>query len=81
MNGSYRSFFANPLMQAQLDLDLEKLTEFAFQMQNKDKKGIQETNRGGWHSKSIHEEKHEEFIKLKKEINQYLQIYHSRVFR
>ena len=67
-------------MEVNLDLDLEKLTEFAFQMQNKDKKGIQETNRGGWHSNNISEEKHEEFIRLKKEINQYLQKYQSEVF-
>ena len=79
--------FANPLMEVQLDLDLEKLTEFAFQMQNKDKKGIDRTNRGGWHSDLFNEGKyeeiikHEEFIKLKKEINQYLQTYHLEIFR
>ena len=35
----------------------------------------------GYHSTNILEEKHEEFEKLKKEINQYLQKYHSEVFR
>ena len=74
-------FFASPLMQVQLDLDLEKLTEFAFQMQNKDKKGSHQTNRGGWQSNDVSEEKHEEFIRLKKEINQYLRTYHLEVFR
>ena len=77
----FKPYFASPLMQIQLDFDLEKLTEFAFQMQNKDKKGVQYTNRGGWHSDYIQEEKHEEFIRLKKEILQYLQIYHSEIFR
>ena len=79
---NYKIFplFATPILQVQLDFDLEKLTEFAFQMQNKDKKGIQETNRGGWHSNNISEEKHEEFIRLKKEINQYLQKYQSEIF-
>ena len=81
MNVSYMSLFANPLMQVELDLDTDKLTEFAFEMWNKDKKGVQETNRGGWHSNGIAEEAHEEFIRLKKEINQYLQIYHSEVFQ
>ena len=81
MNVSYMPLFATPVMQVQLDFDLEKLTEFAFQMQNKDKKGVQYTNRGGWHSDFIQEEKHEEFIRLKKEITQYLQTYHSEVFR
>ena len=35
---SFVSLFANPLMQVQLDLDLGKLTEFAFQLKNKDVK-------------------------------------------
>ena len=68
-------------MEVQLDLDLEKLTEFAFQIQNNDKKGVQFTNKGGWQSNDVSEENHEEFIKLKKEINQHLQTYHSEVFR
>ena len=80
-NVSFTSLFAFRLMKVQLDLDSEKLIEFAFEMWNKDKKGVQETNRGGWHSENIIEEKHEEFIKLKKEITQQLQTYHSEVFR
>jgi len=75
--------FSSPLIQVQLDLDLEKLTEFAFQMQNKDKKGsnVPRSSRGGWQSNDITEENHEEFIRLKKEISQYLQTYHSEVFQ
>ena len=80
-NVSFVSLFASPLMQVQLDFDLEKLTEFAFEMWNKDKKGVHRTNRGGWQSGDISKDKHEEFIKLKKEINQYLQIYHLEIFR
>ena len=72
--------FAFPLMQVQLDLDLEKLTELAFEMRNKDKKGVQLTNYGGWQSNDIIKETHEEFIRLKKEINRHLQIYHSAIF-
>ncbi len=77
----FLSLFAMPLMRVQLDLDLEKLTEFAFQLQNKDEKGMIRSNEGGWHSNDIREEKHEEFIRLTKEINQYLQIYQIKVFR
>ena len=72
--------FVSPLMKIELDLDLEQLTEFAFQLQNKDKKGIKRTNIGGWHSNNIGEEKHEEFIKLKKEMNQHLQTYSESTF-
>ena len=74
-------FFANPAMEIQLDIDLKKLTDFAFEMQNKDKKGVHHTNRGGWQSGDISKDKHEEFIKLKKEITQYLQMYHSEIFQ
>jgi uncharacterized protein (TIGR02466 family) len=72
--------FASPLMKVPLDLDLKKLTEFVFEMQNKDKKGVRHTNRGGWQSNDIKQKKHEEFEKLKKEISQHLQIYHSEIF-
>ena len=78
---SFLPLFATPLMQVQLDLDLEKLTELAFQMQNKDKEGALMSNRGGWQSNDISEEKHEEFIRLKKEIIKHLQIYQSKVFQ
>ena len=78
---SFLPLFATPLMQVQLDLDLEKLTELAFQMQNKDKEGALVSNRGGWQSNDISEEKHEEFIRLKKEIIKHLQIYQSKVFQ
>ncbi len=78
---SIESFFASPVMRVHLDFDLEKLTEFAFEMWNKDKKGVQVSNKGGWHSNNINKENHKEFIRLKKEIHQYLQIYHTEVFR
>jgi uncharacterized protein (TIGR02466 family) len=78
---SIMPIFASPAMVAQLDLDLEKLTEFAFQLQNKNRKGVQLSNRGGWQSESLIKEEHEEFIKLKKEISQHLQTYHSEVFQ
>ena len=73
--------FASPVMQVRLDLDTNKLTEFASEIQDKDKKGVQVSNRGGWQSNNVVEESHEEFIRLKKEINQHLQTYRSEVFR
>tara|TARA_R110000744_G_C19099605_1_gene533439 strand:- start:23 stop:658 length:636 start_codon:yes stop_codon:yes gene_type:complete len=80
-NPIFLPLFTFPVMQVQLDLDLEKLTEFAFEMWNKNKKGVQYSNKGGWHSDFILKEKNEEFIGLKEEINHYLQMYHSQVFR
>ncbi len=82
VNTEISMLFSAPVMEVQLDLDLEKLTEFALQLQNKDKVGSYRTNEGGWRSNDIDdEENHEEFIKLKKEIDQYLQVYHSEVFQ
>ena len=57
-------FFTSSLMQIQLDLDTDKLTELAFQIQNKDKDGVQVTNKGGWQSNNVIEETHEELDKL-----------------
>ena len=74
-------FFTTSVMQIQLDLDTDKLTELAFQIRNKDKDGVQVTNKGGWQSNNVIEETHEELDKLKKEITQYLQTYHSEIFQ
>jgi len=73
--------FTTSVMQIQLDLDTDKLTEFTFQIQNKNKKGVKISNRGGWQSNEIQKEKHEEFEKLKKEITQYLQTYQLTIFQ
>ena len=74
--------FANPLLQIQLDLDTDKLTELAVQTQNKDKKGRADgINKGGWQSNNIAEEPHEEFKKLKKEITHYLHLYQLEIFQ
>ena len=74
-------FFTTSVMQIQLDLDTDKLTELAFQIRNKDKDGVQVTNKGGWQSNNVIEETHEELDKLKKEITQHLQTYHSEIFQ
>ena len=81
MNYKLSSYFATPLLEVCLDLDTNKLTEFAFEMWNNDREGKKFSNKGGWHSDNIRKENHKEFIRLKKEINQYLQTYHLKVFR
>ena len=73
--------FTTSVMQTQLDLDTDKLTELAFQIQNKDKEGVQLTNKGGWQSNNVIEETHEELDKLKKEITWNFQVYHSEIFQ
>jgi uncharacterized protein (TIGR02466 family) len=74
--------FACPVIQIQLDLDTDKLTEFSFQLQNRrHEREEKHSNKGGWQSNDINKDKHEEFVKLKKEITRHLQVYHSEVFR
>ena len=75
------SFFNNPVLSIALDLDTNKLTELTLQIQSNDTKGTTQTNRGGWQSNNVVEEPHEELQKLKKEITQHLQVYHSEVFQ
>ena len=75
------AFAAIPVMQVELDLDVNKLTEFVFQIQNKDKKGVHISNKGGWQSGDISGENHKEFIKLKEKIKQNIQTYYERCFR
>jgi len=81
MNVTYMPFFTIPVMEVHLDLDLEKLTEFAFELWNNDKRGKSAEREESFLSRNILKEEHEEFIKLKKEIDQYLQTYHLKVFR
>ena len=58
---NFISLFPTPLMEVQLDLDVEKLTELAFEIMNRDKRGKQISNIGGWQSDIILEENQEEF--------------------
>jgi uncharacterized protein (TIGR02466 family) len=77
-------FAAMPIMQVQLNLDLEKLIDFTLQIHNKDKKGSPHSpgsNRGGWQSKDVTKENHEEFVRLKEKITHYSQLYHSEIFQ
>ncbi len=76
-----KDMFTIPLMIVQLDLDLEKLTKFAFKMREEDKTGVDISNIWGWQSDNITDNKNEEFVKLKKEIDKNLQIYHLEVFK
>ena len=61
---SFRNLFASPVMTSSLDLNLEKLTEFVLHHKNIDSIGGSYSNRGGWHSKELIEESHDEFDKL-----------------
>ena len=73
--------FSSPILEVVLDLDTDKLTDFVYEIKKKDNTGKIHSNKGGWQSNDIFkEESSAEFVKLKEQINYYLQEYHERVF-
>jgi len=76
---SFVDVFSVPILQVQLDLNIEQMTEFCFDMWEKDKEGKQKSNIGGWQSNNIITEEHSEFQKLIIEIRKYTSTYQSRV--
>ena len=71
--------FTVPILQIELNLDVEQLTEFCFDLWKKDNIGVQRSNVGGWHSENIIEEQHPEFQKLLVEIRKYIFTYQSKI--
>lgn len=75
--------FSVPILQTQLDLNVEQLTEFCFDLWKKNNEGEQKSNVGGWQSSNIipdqEKEQHPEFQKLLVEIYKCLFTYQSRI--
>ena len=75
--------FSVPILQIQLDLDVEQLEKFCFDLWKKNNKGEQKSNVGGWQSSNIipdqEKEQHPEFQKLLVEIYKCLFTYQSRI--
>ena len=73
--------FNSPILEVVLDLDTDKLVDFVYEIKKKDNKGKFHSNKGGWQSNDfLNINSSDEFIKLKEQINYYLQEYHERVF-
>jgi len=71
--------FGVPLQITELELDIDSLIEFCYEMKRKDEKGVELSNMGGWHSDSIINETHTEFVKLKNKIEETSNIYHRKI--
>ena len=71
--------FSVPILQTELNLDVELLTEFCFELWEKDNKGVIKSNVGGWQSDDIKEEQHPELQKLFLEIRKYISVYKMKV--
>ena len=64
MNGEYLNLFSVPIQITELELNIDSLIEFCYEMKRKDEKGAQISNIGGWQSGNIINETHTEFVKL-----------------
>ena len=79
MDKKYLNLFCVPIQIIKLELDIDSLIEFCYEMKRKNKKGIVKTNVGGWHSDDIFNETHTEFVKLKNKIKDAAKIYHEEM--
>ena len=79
MNSEYSHLFSVPIQKTELELNIDSLIEFCYEMKRKNEKGIEKSNTGGWHSDNIINETHTEFIKLKIEIEDAANIYHHDI--
>jgi len=79
MNKEYLNLFSVPIQISKLELNIDSLIEFCYEMKRKNEKGIQLSNVGGWHSDDIFNETHSEFVKLKNKIKDAINIYHHEI--
>ena len=78
MNERYLNIFHVPIQITRLELNIDSLIEFCYEMKRKNAKGVTLTNVGGWHSDNIFDETHIEFIKLKNKIEEEVNLFHHR---
>ena len=79
MDREYLNLFSVPIQISKLDLNIDSLIEFCYEMKHKNEKGIQLSNVGGWHSDNIFDETHIEFIKLKNKIEDAINKFHHEI--
>ena len=78
-NGEYLNLFSVPIQMTKLELNIDSLIEFCYEIKRKNEKGVEKTNVGGWHSDNIFKETHPEFVKLKTEIENATNCYHHEI--
>ena len=75
-NKEYLHLFNVPIQVSELELDIDFLIDFCYEMKRENKTGIEKTNVGGWHSDDIINDTHTEFVNLKNKIEDAANIYH-----
>ena len=79
MNSEYSQLFSVPIQITELELNIDSLIEFCYEMKHENEKGTTLSNVGGWHSENIINETHTEFVKLKNKIEDAANIYHHDI--
>ena len=79
MDNEYIQMFSVPMQKTVLELNIDSLIEFCYEMKRKDEKGVELSNLGGWQSDNVGDETHTEFVKLKTEIEDAANIYHREI--
>ena len=78
-NAEYLYKFLTPIQISDLELNIDSLIEFCYEMKQKNKKGVNLTNMGGWHSDNVLNETHAEFVKLKNKIEENANKFHDQI--
>jgi len=79
VNSEHFSIFPTLMQETRLDLDLDSLREFCYEIKRKNKDGVKLSNIGGWHSDDVISETHGEFLKLKSYIKESANRYHKEI--
>ena len=79
MDKEFHGMFPIPIQITVLELNIDSLIEFCYEMKRKNEKGAEISNVGGWQSDNIINESHTEFVKLKTEIEDAIKIYHEEI--
>ena len=79
MDREYLNLFHVPIQISKLELDIDSLIEFCYEIKRKNEKGVEKTNVGGWQSDNAVDETHTEFVKLKTKIEDAAKEYHEEI--
>ena len=79
MDEEMRGIFPVPIQVTTLELNIDSLIEFCYEMKRKNEKGVEVSNIGGWQSDNIINETHTEFVKLKNKIEEVAKEFHEKI--
>ena len=79
MDREYLNLFSVPIQMFKLELNIDSLIEFCYEMKRNDEIGVEISNIGGWQSENVLNETHTEFVKLKNKIEEAATTYHHDI--